>query len=120
MKTALALKVFFCILVLGVSLYSYIDMQNRLTVQRIYIPQLAQEIRTIEEDTIRLQYEIDAFENPLHLIQLAAQNGLDHLKHPLLSQVVHLKEGVAMQLAQPHQEKIFQVKQPRITLGAKP
>lgn len=119
MKIAIAFKFFFCIFILGVSLYSYIDMQNTLTSQRIRIPQIAQEIRNIEEGNIRLQYEIDAFENPLHLIELARESGLEHLKHPLLSSVVHLKEGVALQIAPPHQEEIFHVKQPRITLGAK-
>ncbi len=95
-------------------------MQNTLTAQRIRIPQLAQEIKNIEESNIRLQYEIDAFENPLHLIELARRSGLEHFKHPLLSDVVHLKEGVALQISTPRQEETFHVKQPRITLGAKP
>ncbi|HSX12572.1 MAG TPA: hypothetical protein VLF61_03695 [Rhabdochlamydiaceae bacterium] len=114
------LKLFFCILLAGISLYSYIDMQNTLTAQRIRIPQLAQEIKAIEEHNIRLQYEIDAFEHPFNLIAVAKEAGLNHLKHPLLCDVVHLKEGVALHSAPPHQPEIFYVKQPRITLGAKP
>lgn len=120
MKRALTIKLFFCILLSGVALYSYIDLQNTLTAQRIRIPQLAQEIKTLEEQNIRFQYEIDAFENPLNLASIGRTAGLTHLKHPLLCDVVHLKEGVALHIAPPHQPEIFHVKQPRITLGAKP
>ena len=121
MKMGAFAKFFFCIFLFGVSLYSYIDMQNSVTALRIRIPALAQVVKNIEEENVRLQYEIDEFENPLHLIQLARQYKLDHLKHPLVCDVVHLKEGIALQPAPHVQEEVFHVKQPRITLalGAK-
>lgn len=122
MKMTLVTKLFFCIFLLGLSLYSYIDMQNTVTTLRIRIPALAQVVKNIEEENIRLQYEIDEFENPLHLIQLARHYKLDHLKHPLVSAIMHLKEGIALHSAPHVQEEVFHVKQPRITLalGAKP
>ena len=122
MKLGLLVKLFFCVALLAVSLYSYIDMQNTLTALRIRIPQLALEVKNIEEENIRLQYAIDEFENPLHLIQLARDLKIEHLKHPLLTEIVHVKQGIALQPA-PHIEKeTLHVKQPRIALalGAKP
>ena len=119
MKKTVAIRLFFCIFLLGLSLYSYIDMQNTLTALRIRIPALSQEVKNIEEENIRLQYEIDGFENPLHLIELARMHKLDHLKHPLVCDVVHLKEGIALQAMPQLQEKeVFHVKQPRITLAS--
>lgn len=122
MKISSLIKLFFCIAILSVSLYSYIDMQNTLTALRIRIPELSQEVKNIEEENIRLQYAIDEFENPLHLIELAKKHKLDYLKHPLLCEIVHLKEGMALQLNPHVQEDALHVKQPRIalTLGAKP
>lgn len=89
-----------CILCVGFSFYSFIDVQNRATELRIRLPKLAKEIRTISEENERLQYEIERFENPQHLMQLARRAEYSHLKHPLLKEIATCKEGIAVALPQ--------------------
>jgi hypothetical protein len=89
-----------------------------VTAQRIRIPQLVQEIKALDEQNVKLRYEIEIFENPLHLLAISHFFGLDHLKHPLLCDENHLKEGKALYLEPLKQPELFYVKQPRITLGA--
>ncbi len=80
----------------GLCLYSFIDMQNEVTEFRIRLPQLAKEIKAVEEENDRLRYEIEQFENPQHLMQLARRPEFSHLKHPLLKEILTVKEDVAL------------------------
>lgn len=86
-----------CIFVLGLCLYSYINKQNKLTALRVQIPQLAKEIKEINEEKTRLKFEIEQFENPQHLMELARGNSYGHLKHPLEKEIVTLQQAVALQ-----------------------
>ena len=97
----LLLPIFVC----GVCLYSYIDKQNALTRLKIAIPTLAKEIRALHEENVRLHYEIDLFESPEHLLELAKSCAFSHLKHPLVKEILTVKEGIALQPGSPQEEE---------------
>lgn len=85
------LRIFVCIIAAGVALYSFIDKQNELTGLRMAIPVLAKEVKGIQEENIRLKYEIDSFESPIHLMELARKPEFGHLKFPYITDVIILE-----------------------------
>lgn len=97
MQRGLLLQLAFCLGVLSLCLYSYQSKQNELTHLKIYLPQLEKEILTVREETQRLQFEIDRTQSPSRLIELAHQPEFCHLKHPLLKEVLTVREGIAVQ-----------------------
>lgn len=109
-----------CIGVFGVFLYSYIDKQNAVTRRRLEIPVLAKEIKDIKEANTRLQYEIDLFESPEHLMELARHSEYSHLKQPMLKEILTLQEGLALQVS-PEEEKENAGFRPKVkfAIGAK-
>lgn len=96
MEKGLLCRLGICILTFGLCLYSYVDKQNELTSLNINIPELKKEIRVLEEQNRRFQYEIDHFENPQHLMELARRPEFSHLKHPLLQDILTIPEGIAL------------------------
>lgn len=86
-------RIFFCIFVAAMTIYFYIDKQNDLTELRRRLPELSKEVQKIQEDNARFQYEIDQFESPLHLMELARKPEFSHLKFPYLDKIVVLPEG---------------------------
>lgn len=92
---ALLFRLSLCIVFFGLCMFMYIEKQNRLTKLRIEIPKLAKEIKVLKEEITRLQYDIDQFENPNHLMDLALQPEYGHLKHPLVRDVLTFPEGLA-------------------------
>lgn len=84
----LLLRIFLCIFCAGWALYGYIDKQNQLTEIQRTIPLLKKEVATITRENSRLQYEIDRFENPLHLMELARKPEFGHLKYPYVRDVI--------------------------------
>jgi hypothetical protein len=91
------IQIFFCILVASFTLYFYIDKQNDLTELRLAVPELAKEVKLIQEENIRLQYEIDHFESPIHLMELARKAEFGHLKYPHIDKIIILPEGIIPQ-----------------------
>jgi hypothetical protein len=116
MNRALLIRIAICIFSFGFFLYSYIDKQNNLTKLRINIPTLVKEVGSIHEECTRMQYEIDQFENPGHLIELARHSEFSHLKHPFIKDILTVDEGIAIQGVVEKQEEIVQVK-PKLTLA---
>lgn len=92
-------RILICIGVGGGFLYSYIDKQNALTKRRLQIPVLAKEIKDLKEENTRLQYQIDLFESPEHLLQLARSHEFSHLKQPMFKEILTLQEGLALQIS---------------------
>lgn len=86
------LKVLACILSAGVTLYAMIEKQNELVILRLEIPVLERELRLIEEENTRLKYEIERFESPIHLMELARKPEFSHLKFPHNSDVLVLPQ----------------------------
>lgn len=81
------LQILLCILIATATIYVYIDKQNELTALRMEIPQLERQLHAIEEENIRLSYEINQFENPVHLMELSRKPEFSHLKFPSLDTV---------------------------------
>ncbi len=77
-----------CIAAIGGCLFIYIDALNRVTELRLAIPDLAKEVKDIQEENQRLHYEIDNFESPLHLMELARKPEFSHLKHPSTNEII--------------------------------
>ena len=87
------LRLIACIIAVGACLFIYIDTLNDVTEMRLALPDLAKEVRDIQEENHRLHYEIDNFESPLHLMELARKPEFSHLKHPYTNAVLNLPEG---------------------------
>ena len=96
MPRGLLLRLGFCLSVLSLCLYSYLNRQNELTHLKIRLPQLEKEIRLVSEENCRLQYEIDRIESPSRLIELAHRPEFSNLKHPMMKEVLTMREGIAL------------------------
>lgn len=105
MNPFLVIRLFSCILVLGLCLYYYIEKQNEITELRLAIPALTKELRAIQQENTRMQFEIDRFENPVHLIELARRPEYSHLKHPLVKDVIILPAGKPLAQCDIHEKK---------------
>lgn len=86
------IRVFICISFAGLLLYKYIDKLNELTELKLSIPVLAKEVKEIHEKNLELHYEIECFESPLHLMELARKPEFGHLKYPPINEVFVLPE----------------------------
>lgn len=109
-----------CIAAFGFCLYSYIDKQNAVTRLRLEIPVLSKQIKDIRECNTRLQYEIDLFESPENLMQLARSSEFAHLKHPMFKEILTMEQGLALNVVSDEKEtapsKLPKVK---LVVGAK-
>lgn len=92
----LSVRILICIAVAGSVLYSYIEKQNEITSLRMAIPSETKELKVIQEQIVRLQYEIDSFENPTHLMKLAQTPEFAHLKHPLTKDIILLPASATL------------------------
>lgn len=95
MNYHLLLRLGICLAVSGFCLYSYLELQNDLTQLKIALPEMDQEIRLIREENRRLSYEVDQFQSPSHLIEMASRPEFSHLKHPLLKEILTVPEVFA-------------------------
>ncbi|WP_316358832.1 hypothetical protein [Candidatus Neptunichlamydia sp. REUL1] len=91
MNRGLLLRLLICIFALGGFLYTYIDKQNDLTELKMEIPELAKQLRSLEEENDQLCLEIERLENPSHLIELLREKEYSHLGYPYVNEVVVLK-----------------------------
>ena len=96
MKKIFFVQVLVCAFSCGGVLYAYVRQQNDVTKVRIELPRLTREVRQLEEQNSRLRYEIERFENPKHLMELAKRPEFSHLKHPLIGEifVLQIKEDL--------------------------
>lgn len=95
-SSSLLLRLLICIGALGVCLYGYIDKQNEVTWRRLEIPLVAKENKEIMHANTCLQYEIDLFESPEHLMELASRAEFAYLKQPLLKEILVLQEAPSL------------------------
>lgn len=121
MNKGVFFRVFICVLFLGVCIYSYLDLQNGITEMRIKIPGLVTELRKIEEKNTLYQYEIERFESPENLLALAKQGLYSHLRFPICSEVITMRQPVNVWNTQANEGKTT-LHQPSITFatGASP
>ncbi len=87
-------RILMCIFIAGLTLYAYIDKKNTLTELRLAIPTMQKEVKRIQIENTRIQYEIDCFENPLTLMELSQRPEYGHLHYPTQNEVVTIPEGV--------------------------
>lgn len=115
MNKGLFARIFVCILCLGFCLYSYLDLQNEITELRIKIPALTSEVRRIVEENTRYRYEIERFEDPQNLMQLAKRSEFAHLRFPITNEVLTLQhaENILHE-----QEAVQPTKKPKITFAS--
>ena len=86
----LFIRLLICISFAGLLLYKYIDKLNDLTELRLSVPLLSTEVREVEERNLELQYAIESFESPLHLMELARKPEFGHLKYPSEDEIIVL------------------------------
>lgn len=104
MKRTSLIGLSICLFFFAVCIYSYLDMQNAVTRLRIEVPKLAKELRSIEEENVRMRFAAESFENPQHLMMLARDKAFAKLKFPLAKEVVALKQG--SEWADPFEQKL--------------
>ena len=88
----LFVRLLICISITGLWLCQYIDKLNELTELQLSIPLLAKEVKEIHEKNLELQYAIDRFESPVHLMELARRPEFAHLKYPSLDEILPLPD----------------------------
>lgn len=93
MSPGLTIKITFCILVAALFLYAYIEKQNELVELRMKLPALDKEVKALNEENTRLQYEITQFESPIHLMELRKKPEFSHLKFPEKISVIILEDN---------------------------
>ena len=120
MNKASLIRIFTCIFVLSIFLYLYTDQQNSLTKVRIRLPKLAKEIRLIQEENKHLKYEIDQFESPENLMELARRSEFSHLKQPLIKEIINCSEGLALEVQSKESRGITGYRpKPTLAVGAR-
>lgn len=68
----------------GFFLFAYVEEKNRLMELQLKIPKLERELKMLVEENRRMEYEIERFENPKHLLELSRKPRFRHLKQPAL------------------------------------
>lgn len=91
-KFYFALKCLLCLMCISFFAYKYIDRVNLVTEMRRKIPALAKKMKRIDEENIRLQYELDKLENPSHLMRFSRMKEFQYLKYPSQNEVMILNE----------------------------
>lgn len=84
----LSIRIFTCILAAGITLYAHIHKRNELTELRLVLPGIEKEVKRLQRENVRLQYEVDRFESPLRLMEWARKPEFSHLKFPYVNEVV--------------------------------
>lgn len=90
MKRRVFFQTLICLITVSTLACFYLSKQNDLTRLRMEIPTVAENLKMIEEENARLQYEIECFENPCHLMDLAKYSEYGHLRHPLTDDILVL------------------------------
>lgn len=94
MNRGLLIRLLMCVLVFGLFLYAYLNQMVAITNLRLQIPHLAKDVHTLMEENRKLRYEIECFENPVHLLELSRKPEFGHLRFPKTDEVMdiaHLK-----------------------------
>ncbi|MBJ7449399.1 MAG: hypothetical protein JHC93_03455 [Parachlamydiales bacterium] len=99
MQRAITVRILICVACLGLFLFLYVEKQIEVTRYQLRIPFLAKEVHTIQEANIHLRYEIDQFENPLHLMELSRKPEFGHLHYPRLNEIVLIAPNCDKDLA---------------------
>lgn len=105
MKKALLLKLIICFSAFSFYLYSIVQRQNYLNSLSYKLPKLEKELKTLEEDNLKLSYQLETFSDPNNLLQLVKTNTYSHLRYPILEDILNLNEGLALKPQSPYKLK---------------
>lgn len=124
MKQGFLLRLMICVLGIAYFQYRYLEKQNQVTKLRLEIPKISAAVKKFKEENSRLQFEIDQFENPAHLMEIARSAEFSHLKHPFLSDILTVKETEYLQPSVSFERDLASRNMPKkrqhLFLGAKP
>lgn len=120
MYKGLFVRILLCLFCMGFALYTYLDKQNELTSLRIAIPTKMKQLKAVQEENVRLRYEIKQFENPVHLMELARNGEFSHLRQPLLTEVIMLREELVVQEKKGEESSPSYKISPSLAIGANP
>lgn len=84
------IKLLACVSCVAFAVYMYINSSNSVMELRLAIPQMQKEVRALHAENERLQYEIDQFESPLHLMELSRKPEFSHMKSSFLQDVIQI------------------------------
>lgn len=76
----------------GCLLFTYIEQKNRFMQLSLEVPKLERELKLLVEENHRMAYEIERFENPKALMELARKPPFRHLKQPSLESLKVIDE----------------------------
>ena len=93
MNRGLLIRLCICLLVFSLCLYKYINRINELTEIKLALPKIEKKILSLKEENSKLKYEIDQFENPKRLMELAKSPEFAHLKHPLVKDILKIEKN---------------------------
>lgn len=88
MKLGRLFRCLLCILAIGYFQYIYLRKQHEVTKLRLSIPQLSANVKKMKEENLHLRFLVDQFENPQYLSKIARDKRFNHLKYPLLSEII--------------------------------
>lgn len=88
-----AIRVAICLSSASFVAYAYIDQRNSLTELQRIIPQIEKEARQVQDENVSLQYEIDCFRNPRHLLELLREPQYRYLQFPSSNEVIALRRS---------------------------
>lgn len=89
----LIIRLLICVIFACFLLYREIDKRNELTEIQLLIPALTKEVNEIQEKNLELEYEIESFQSPLHLMELIRRPEFGHLKFTSLDEEIFLPEA---------------------------
>jgi len=92
------IRMILSLIVCMTSIFSYVSLQNAVTRLKIQIPKIEKQLLAINDEISHLQFEVDQFESPDRLIDLACHPDFSHLKHPYLKDIKTVPEGFALTL----------------------
>ncbi|MCF7806838.1 MAG: hypothetical protein K9M07_04310 [Simkaniaceae bacterium] len=88
MRRNILLKISICILSFASVIYAYLEDQNEVISLSMMVPSLERQLLAIQEENTRLRYEIERFESPSNLMQLAKHCEFSHLHHPYSDDII--------------------------------
>jgi cell division protein FtsB len=83
----LALHGFLLLMAIAGGFYVDLDLVHKATALRLQTARLQKELRTVEEENVRLSYQLNQLESPARLMALARQPQFSHLKAPTLEDI---------------------------------
>jgi cell division protein FtsL len=98
MNIKLMIRIIISLIVCTTSIFSYISLQNKVTCLKIKIPKIEKQLISINDEISHLQYEIDQFESPDRLMDLACHPDFIHLKHPYIKDIETIQVGYVVSL----------------------